>query len=95
MLSGINDGLDVKPEDVIPLVKEEMHNDLKQMFAVMPDEVIESVVGKDVLTRLRKKTVAKAKAETLPKKPLEVSKPKEENKNDKKEKVNYRQFFGV
>lgn len=61
MLLGLENGKDVSPEDVIPLVREEMTNDLKEMFAVMPDEVIESLIGKDKLNSIRKRNIAKAK----------------------------------
>lgn len=72
MLLGLQDGQDVSPEDVIPLVREEMQKDLKEMFAVMPDEVIEQLVGKDVIGRIRKKSVAKVKEKGVP--PTPVSK---------------------
>jgi hypothetical protein len=98
MLLGLNQGMDVTPDDVLPLVREEISEDLKQMFAVMPDEVIEAIVGKDVITRLRKKNIAKAKAGTPPQ-PLKAqiketgqTAPKEA-KTDKK--VNYKDFFGI
>lgn len=66
MLTAVKDGLDVTAEDVLPLVKEEMHKDLKEMFAVMPDEVIEQLIGKDVFTRVRKKNLQKAKENQAP-----------------------------
>ena len=51
MLLGLQNNLDLTPEDVVPLVREEMHNDLKEMFSVMPDEVLEQIVGKDEIGR--------------------------------------------
>jgi len=66
MLMGISKGMDVTPEDVLPIVREEMHNDLKEMFAVMPEEVIEQLVGKDTLNKIRRKNLQKAKATTTP-----------------------------
>lgn len=62
MLTGLQNGVDITPEDVLPLVKEEMQNDLKEMFAIMPEEVIEQFIGKDVFNKVRKKNLAKAKA---------------------------------
>lgn len=62
LIMGLQAGVDVTPDDVLPLVREEIQNDLKQMFAVMPDEVIEKIVGKDIFTRIRKKNIAKTKA---------------------------------
>lgn len=99
MLMGLQEGLDVKPEDVIPLVREEIQEDIKQMFAVMPDEVIEQIVGKDVFTRVRKKSLAKAKAN--PPTPVksaakDVGKSsKDEQKDGKKDKQTFKQFFGA
>lgn len=62
MIMAVNSGMDVTPEDVIPLVRDEMQNDLKEMFAVMPEDVIEQIVGKDVLNKLRKKNLQKARS---------------------------------
>jgi len=62
MLLGLQNGKDVKPEDVLPLVREEIQEDLKQMFAVMPDEVVEKLIGKEKLNSLRKRNIQKAKS---------------------------------
>lgn len=97
MLLGLNDGLDVTAADVLPLVREEIQKDIKEMFSVMPDEVIENLVGKDVFTRVRKKTVAKAK--TTPPQPITKaiqdtgSKAPEKEKTSKKQ--SFRSYFGV
>lgn len=61
MLVGLQNGMDVTPQDVLPLVREEMMNDIKQMFSIMPEEVIEQIVGKDVINKIRKKSISKAK----------------------------------
>lgn len=97
MLIGLQEGMDVTPEDVVPLVRKEMQNDLKQMFAVLPDEVIESLVGKDVFTRIRKKSVNKAKSGGIvPPQPIskaikDVGGKPTEKKEEKK--VSFREFF--
>lgn len=61
MLLGLQEGIDVKAADVIPLVEQEIRNDLKEMFAILPEDVIESLVGKDAIGKIRKSNVAKAK----------------------------------
>ena len=97
MLIGLQEGMDVSPEDVIPLVQKEMQNDLKQMFAVLPDEVIQSLVGKDVFNRIRKNSVNKAKSgQTSPPQPLnkaikDTGAKGGEQKADKK--VSFKEFF--
>ena len=99
MLMGLQEGLDINPSDVLPLVREEMQNDLKEMFAVMPEEVIEKLVGKDVLNRIRKKNVAKAKTSTPPTPSAKTGKDvgmngkAEESKVSKK--MTFREFFQI
>lgn len=99
MLLALQNGVDASPADVLPLVRDEMVNDLKEMFGVMPDEVIESIVGKDVITRIRKKSIAKAKAQGTPPAPLKsglkdtgTSTKKEE---EVKKKMSFKEFLGV
>lgn len=98
MLLGLNEGIDVSPEDVLPLVREEIQNDLREMFAVMPDEVIEKIVGKEVFNRVRKKNVAKAKTAPTPVKSAikdTGASSKSAASNNSVEKKSFRDFFGV
>lgn len=96
MIMAVNEGLDVTPEDVLPLVKEEMQNDLKEMFAVMPEDVIEQLIGKDVLTKIRKKNLQKAKQAQVAAKPQiqDTGKAKESSKTDAEKKQSMKDFFG-
>ena len=100
MLLGLQKNLDVTPEDVLPLVRSEMQEDLKEMFAVMPEDVIESIIGKDVINRIRKKNLQKAKAGNVQAaQQVSNSKPKDTGTVSKKEptaaeKKNMRDFFG-
>ena len=98
MLLGLNEGIDVSPEDVLPLVRDEIQNDLREMFAVMPDEVIEKIVGKDVFNRVRKKNVAKAKSAPQPVKSAikdtGASTKGAANSSDAQKKT-FRDFFGM
>ena len=61
MLLGLQNGIDVSPEEVLPLVREEIMEDIKSMFAVMPEDVIEGIIGKDTIKKIRAKNVANAK----------------------------------
>jgi hypothetical protein len=47
MLIAVQRGINVTPEDVLPIVRDEIQNDIKQMFSLMPEDVIEQLVGKD------------------------------------------------
>lgn len=98
MLSGLEKGLDISPEDVLPLVRNEVLEDMRSMIGAMPDEAIEEFIGKDIFNRVRKKNLAKAKG-TPPPQPVksaikDVSKaPKTEAKPAKKQ--DFKSFFGV
>lgn len=98
MKMGIQEGMDITPEDVLPLVREEILDDIRQMAQAMPLETIEKLFGGDVLTKIRKKNVAKAKAapQTAQSKLPDVGATKATPKKEKEEpKKTFKQFFGV
>ena len=95
MYIGLDHGIDLTPSELIPLVREEMESDIKQMFAAMPEEVIEQFIGKDVFNRVRKKNLAKAKA--APVAPLKAVKEVSKEVQAKKQEVvkkTFKDFFG-
>lgn len=99
MLMGLEAGVELTPDDVIPMLREEIQEDIRQMFAVMPEETIEKLIGNDTLKKLRKKNVAKAKATPVPPQPLksaikDVGADKPAPKEAPK-KINYKDFFKV
>lgn len=98
MIEAVNAGYDLSPEDVIPLVREEMHKDLQNMFQVLPEEIVEQLLGDQVLNKLRKRRIAKAKdSQARVAKPSidETGKTSKNSENKPKEKVNYKDFFGL
>jgi len=98
MLLSLQKGVDLPPEDVLPLVRQEIQNDIKEMFAVMPDDAIAQIVGKDVIGRIRKNSVAKAK-QAPPPQPLSkgVKDTGEKSAKDEgpKKKISMKEFFGI
>lgn len=93
MLLGLQNGIDVSADDIIPLVREEVQSDIRQMFSVMPEEVIESVIGKDTLKRLRKRNIAKAAPAAIVSKAIpDTGAGKSEAKTAEK-KVPFRDYF--
>ncbi len=98
MLMGLQSGIDVSPEDVLPLVRDEMQNDLREMFAVMPEDVIESIVGKETINRIRKKNLQRAKSAGSAQQ-VSQAKPRDTGNTSPKQevaakKVKTRDFFG-
>jgi hypothetical protein len=96
MLLGLQNGIDVTPEEVLPLVREEIMEDIKSMFAVMPAEVVESIIGKDTIGKIRKKQVESAKkaAAAGPRSIADSGKSGTKVVTGK-EKSTFKQFFGV
>lgn len=99
MLVALEAGYDVSPEDVAPLVEEELSSDLNELFQSLPEERIEKLLGDQVINRLRKRRVAKAqeaqKAVAKPKIPETGKDSKTELDKTSKEKKTFRDFFGV
>lgn len=93
MLLGLEKGIDVSPEDVVSLVRDEMHNDLKEMFAVMPEDVIEGIVGRENINKIRKKNLARAKAAPQVPQPVKSALTDVGQKTKKQEKPAQKQTF--
>jgi len=96
MLVALQQGYDVSPEDVLPLVREEIKTDIQALIKVMPDEVLEQFLGKDVFNRFRKKNLAKAKEATTvaTAKAVKDTGGKAPSKDPEK-KISFKDFFGV
>lgn len=91
-------GFQVDVKDVMPLVIEDIHSDIKEIFGAMPDEALDSMLGNDVYNRMRKKRVANGKT---PKPPVPVKtavkdvagSPKKETKEEPKKTI--KQMWGI
>lgn len=97
MLMGLQEGLDISPEDVLPLVREEILEDIRQMSQAMPLETIEKLFGGDILTKIRKKNVAKAKGNPTAslKTKLDVGASPAVKKEEPLKKKTIKEMFGV
>lgn len=65
-LLALQNNIDVPIESIVPLVKEDIQSEIKDMFSAMPDEVIEAFLGKDRMSKMRKQSINKGKAATPP-----------------------------
>lgn len=100
MLVALQAGKDVSPEDVIPLVEEELNSDLRDMFDSLPEEKIEKLLGEQTLNKLRKRRVAKSQAaQQLVGKPnIQDTGSKDKGSDSKKsdgKKMTYKDLFGI
>lgn len=93
LLTALDANIDLSPAEIVPLVREEIFRDIKEMFGAAPDEVVESLLGKERLTNYRKKNLNKAKEAMAP---LSQIKDVASKKDEKpKKKLNYSEFFGI
>jgi len=95
MIMALQSGKDVPVESIVSLAKEEILDDIKQMFGAMPAETIEAILGKETLTKVRKNKIAAAKN---PPQPLnsaikEVAGASRAASSKAEEKVSFRDFF--
>lgn len=100
MLLGLQEGRDVLPEDVIPLVREEILDDMKHMIHTMPVEAVETFLGKDLFDKMRKNNIAKVKAKQAVKaigntKAPDVGKISNQKPEEPKKKMSFKEFFKV
>lgn len=98
MMLAMQEGIEVTPDDVMPLVKKDLNADLKDLFNGMSEDGIEEYVGKENLSRVRKRNLAKAKEKpVLPGNKIakDVGATKSSEKKDDAKKVTLRELFDV
>lgn len=96
MLVALESGIKVEPDQVLPIIRGEIIEDMKQMFAAMPAEAVSQILGKDLVGKIRKGNLAKAKEvqEIAKKKQVdEVSTKKKEETPVKKQTI--KELFGI
>lgn len=93
---GLQAGKDVTPEDVIPLVRDEIIGDIKHLAQVLPEETLQEIFG-DVIKKLRKSNIAKAKSKQAvgSNKALDIAKKSGETEKKSNSKKTFKEFFGV
>lgn len=62
MMIALENNIDLTAKDIAPLVKNTTLSEFKEVVQSLTDDQLEDFLGKEVLGRLRKKNVAKAKA---------------------------------
>lgn len=62
MMIALENNIDLSPRDIAPLIKNTTLSEFKEVVNSLSDDQLEDFLGKEVLGRLRKKNIAKAKA---------------------------------
>lgn len=61
MLIGERSGVELTPEDVLPLVEKEIRADIQSLIRALGEDKVEDFIGKDVFNKIRKKNLGKVK----------------------------------
>jgi hypothetical protein len=61
MMFCLENNLDLSAKDLVPYVKKQTLGEFKEMISSLPDEEFESWLGKDQISRIRKRQLAKVK----------------------------------
>jgi predicted house-cleaning NTP pyrophosphatase (Maf/HAM1 superfamily) len=92
MLTALQNGIELSPKDVVPLLRQQMAQEIKEMFSASSEDVLEELLGNDNLTRLQKRRMAKAKAvQTANSVKPSGNEPVKKTSEDKK--INMKDFF--
>lgn len=88
MMLALENGKDLQPKDLVPILRKQMNQDIKELFGASNDDVLEELIGKDRISNLRKKAVAKVKQQQVAQtanavKPTTSSKPAEDKATSK------------
>ncbi len=96
MLLGFQEGKDVTPADVLPLVRDEILSDIRHLAEVLPEDALQEIFG-DVIKKVRKSNVAKAKQKVAvgSNKTNDVAKKAVEATQSSAKKKTFKEFFGV
>lgn len=62
MMIALKEGIDLSAKDIAPLVKNNTMSEFKELVTALSDDQLEDFIGKEVIGRLRKRNIAKAKA---------------------------------
>lgn len=79
MLSAMQAGKQVSPKDVVPLVEQDLQNDLRSMFEMADEDKILQLLGDKALEKVRKADLRRARGGNPPATPSPAA-PKEEKK---------------
>ena len=98
MIQAVQNGYDVEPADILPIVREEVLNDVRSMFSVMDAEQLIKIIGNDQYDKVRKHKLSKGrkkKTAATNKKSKDVGAVKAEAKKEVEPSLTIKDWLGV
>lgn len=88
-------GVELSPQEIAPIVKKMRTDEFQELLSDLADDQLEDFIGKQVMGRLRKRNVAKAKAPQSASQVKSVGSDvkKAEVKEEPRKKMTYRDFL--
>lgn len=86
--------IDLEASDVIPIVKKQMVEDFKNLSGILPEEMLEEILGNEKVSSLRKRYLKKLK--TVPSTPKDIKPTGQDvkaSKSEEKKSVSAKDFF--
>lgn len=65
MQIALANNVDLSPNDIVPLIRKQMIADYKELTTAASDDILEDLIGKENISRIRKRTAAKMKAQPV------------------------------
>lgn len=62
MMLALENGKNLEPKDLVPMLKNQMNADFKDFFSASNDDVLEELLGKERISSMQKRRIAKVKA---------------------------------
>lgn len=94
MAIGLENGVEITPDEVAPMVRDEIHAELQHLIKSLGEDKVENFIGKDVLSKIRKKNISKAKVVTAASAKNGVDTGKKSTDAKPVDKVSIKDFFG-
>lgn len=97
MIQAVENGIDVSPADVIPLIQKEMESDVRELMRALPPEMVEQLLGQEIISSLRKNRVTAAKKPPVPVKSAakDVGNKTAQKQTEVAQKKTIKDFFGI
>lgn len=98
MLQANNEGIDLTIADLAPIVKAEMQQELQDLLSQLSEDHAETFIGKDIISKIRKKNISKAKSAGTANPKTTVKETSAKARTSEKPpaiKKNYKDFFGT